>query len=114
MRRLATQIHSTVGAVLVLFAVLLGAAWWHGPGMRDEARLAEAVAETAGEVLPGPGRPAEELQAALERLARASAWTRPSSRQRATAWPGGAPLRSLRATVPGGTGRARVAGCCSR
>jgi len=69
MRRLATQIHATVVAVLVLFAALLGAAWWHGPGMRDEARLAEGAAETAGEVLPGPDRPVAELQAALERLA---------------------------------------------
>jgi signal transduction histidine kinase len=69
MRRLATQIHATVVAVLVLFAVLLGAAWWHGPGVRQEALLAEGVAETAGEMLPGPGRPVDELQAALERLA---------------------------------------------
>jgi len=69
MRRLATQIHATVVAVLVLFAALLGAAWWHGPGSREEERLAEAVAETAGEVLPGPERPVAELQSALERLA---------------------------------------------
>ena len=69
MRRLATQIHATVVAVLVLFAALLGAAWWHGPGMRDESRLAEAVAETAGEMLPGPERPVAELRSALERLA---------------------------------------------
>jgi signal transduction histidine kinase len=69
MRRLATQIHATVVAVLVLFAALLGVAWWYGPGARQEARLAEGVAETAGEMLPGPGRPVEELQGALERLA---------------------------------------------
>ena len=69
MRRLATQIHATVVAVLVLFAVLLGAGWWHGPGSREEARLAEGVAETAGEVLPGPQRPIAELQSALERIA---------------------------------------------
>ena len=69
MQRLATQIHATVVGVLVLFAALLGAAWWHGPGSREEARLAEAVAETAGEVLPGPERPPAELQKALERLA---------------------------------------------
>jgi signal transduction histidine kinase len=68
MRRLATQIHATVVAVLVLFAALVGAAWWHGPGMRDGARLAEAVAETAGEVLPGVDRPVTQLQEALERL----------------------------------------------
>lgn len=69
MRRLATQIHATVVAVLVLFAVLLGAGWWHGPGAREESRLAEGVADTASEVLPGPDRPVEELQAALGRLA---------------------------------------------
>jgi signal transduction histidine kinase len=69
MRRLATQIHATVAGVLVLFAVLLGAAWWHGPGAREESRLAEGVAETAGEVLPGPERPVEELGEALGRLA---------------------------------------------
>jgi signal transduction histidine kinase len=69
MRRLATQIHATVVAVLVLFAVLLGVAWWHGPGVRDEAKLAEGVAETAGEMLPGLERPVGELQCALERLA---------------------------------------------
>jgi len=69
MRHLATQIHATVVAVLVLFAVLLGAGWWHGPGSREEARLAEGVAETAGEFLPGPERPAAELQSTLERLA---------------------------------------------
>jgi signal transduction histidine kinase len=69
MRRLATQIHATVVGVLALLAVLLGAAWWHGPGVRREALLAEGVAETAGEILPGPDRPVEELQAALGRLA---------------------------------------------
>ena len=69
MRRLATQIHLTVFAVLVLFALLVGVIWWHGPGTREEQRLAEGVAETAGEVLPGPDRPVPELQAALERLA---------------------------------------------
>ena len=69
MRRLATQIHATIVGVLVLFAALLGAAWWHGPGVRQEALIAEGVAETAGEMLPGPDRPKGELQAALERLA---------------------------------------------
>ncbi len=69
MRRLATQIHATIVAALVLFAVLLGVAWWHGPGAQQEALLAEGVAETAGEMLPGPERPVEELRSALERLA---------------------------------------------
>ena len=88
MSRLATQIHLTIVGVLVLFAALLGAAWWHGPGSREEARLAEAVAETAGEVLPGPERPPAELQAALERLAPRFGLTRRSSRRRASGWPG--------------------------
>ncbi|HXK10801.1 MAG TPA: HAMP domain-containing sensor histidine kinase [Vicinamibacteria bacterium] len=69
MRRLATQIHATVVGVLVLFAVLLGAAWWHGVGMREQEELAEGVAVAAGELLPGPQRPPAELQAALDRLA---------------------------------------------
>jgi signal transduction histidine kinase len=70
MRRLSTQIHATVVATLALFAVAVSTAWWHGPGMRDEARLAEGVAETASEVIPGPERPAGELQSALDRFAR--------------------------------------------
>ncbi len=69
MRRLATQIHLTVVAVLVLFAILAGAAWVHGPRGRDEGRLAAAVAATVGELLPGPERPVPELQSALDRLA---------------------------------------------
>jgi signal transduction histidine kinase len=69
MRRLATQVHVTILAVLALFTLLLGVVWWHGPGAWQEARLAEGVAETAGEILPGPDRAVEELQSALERLA---------------------------------------------
>ena len=107
MRRLATQIHATVVAVLVLFAALLGAAWWHGPGMRDEARLAEAVAETAGEMLPGPERPVAELRRPSSGSPRASASTRPSSRRTASGSPGwGRRSRCRRVTGPAGTGRA--------
>ena len=69
MRRLATQIHATVVAVLVLFAILAGAAWVHGPGLRDELRLTGALALTVSERLPGPDRPREELQAEVARLA---------------------------------------------
>jgi HAMP domain-containing protein len=69
MRRLATQIHLTVVAVLLLFAVLVAAAISLGPGARHEELLTAGLADTAGELLPGPGRPAAELQAALERLA---------------------------------------------
>ncbi len=69
MRRLATQIHLTVVAVLLLFALLVGVAVSLGPGALHERRLAEGFAATAGDLLPGPGRPAAELQGALERLA---------------------------------------------
>lgn len=69
-RRLATQIHATVVGVLVLFAVLVAVAWWHGPGVREDARLGDALAATAAELLPGPQRPQQELQAAVERLSR--------------------------------------------
>ena len=68
MRRLATQIHLTIVAVLALFALLAGLAWWHIAGLREQRRFAGAVADTAAELLPGPERPAAELAAALERL----------------------------------------------
>jgi signal transduction histidine kinase len=69
MRRLATQVHLTILAVLALFTLLLGVVWWHGPAAWQESRLAEGVAETAGDILPGPDRPVAELQSALDRLA---------------------------------------------
>jgi two-component system, OmpR family, sensor histidine kinase RstB len=68
MRRLRTQIHLTIVAVLALFAVLAGAAWWHAAGLREQGQFAEAVADTAVELLPGPERPVAELQATLDRL----------------------------------------------
>jgi signal transduction histidine kinase len=68
MRRLATQIHLTIVAVLALFAVVAGAAWVHGPGLREQLLLTGAVAATVSELLPGPDRPTSELQAAVERL----------------------------------------------
>jgi signal transduction histidine kinase len=69
MRRLATQIHLAVVAALLLFSVLVAVGWWLGPGAREEQRLTDGLAATAAEVLPGPDRPAAELQASLERLA---------------------------------------------
>jgi signal transduction histidine kinase len=69
MRRIATQIHLTIVAALALFAILAGAAWIHGPGLQEQALLTGAVAYTVSELLPGPDRPASELQAAVERLA---------------------------------------------
>jgi signal transduction histidine kinase len=69
MRRLATQIHLTIAAALVLFAILAGAVWLHGPGMREEMLRTGAVADVVAQLLPGPERPREELQAEVARLA---------------------------------------------
>lgn len=68
MHRLATQIHATIVVVLAIFAVLVGVAWWHGPGVREGEQLARGLAVTAAELLPGPTRPMQELQLALGRL----------------------------------------------
>ena len=65
MRRLATQVHLTVLATLALFVLLLGLVWWHGPAAWEERRLAEGVAEMAGELLPAPDRPLAEQEARL-------------------------------------------------
>ncbi len=70
MHRLATQIHATIVGVLVLFAALVGVAWWHGPGVREDQRLAAALAATAAELLPAPEAPSPALQSAVERLSR--------------------------------------------
>ncbi len=69
MRRLSWQIHLTIVGVLALFAMLGAAAWIHGPGLRDEMRLARALTVTVAELLPGPDRPREELKDAVTRLA---------------------------------------------
>jgi len=69
MRRLSWQIHLTIVGVLALFALLGAAAWIHGPGLRDEMRMARALTVTVSELLPGKERPREELQAAVTRLA---------------------------------------------
>jgi signal transduction histidine kinase len=69
MRRLSTQIHLTIVAVLLLFALLVGSAVSLGPGARHERILTAGLAQTAAELLPAPDRPQPELEAALERLA---------------------------------------------
>jgi signal transduction histidine kinase len=69
-RRLATQIHLTIVGVLALFALLAGAAWVHGPAMRQQERLAEGLAVAVGELLPPAGARAGDQQAALDLWAR--------------------------------------------
>ena len=69
MRRLSTQIHLTIVAVLLLFALLVAGAVSLGPGARHEQILTAGLAQTAAELLPAPDRPERELEKALERLA---------------------------------------------
>jgi signal transduction histidine kinase len=69
MQRLSTQIHLTIVAVLLLFAMLVAGAVSLGPGARHERILTAGLAQTAAELLPGPERPVAELEKALERLA---------------------------------------------
>jgi signal transduction histidine kinase len=69
MRRLSTQIHLTILAVLLLFALLVASAVSLGPGARHEKLLTAGLAQTAAELLPAPDRPEPELEKALERLA---------------------------------------------
>jgi signal transduction histidine kinase len=66
MRRLYLQIYVTFLGILVLFIVLVSiASLWSPMGSYDRRALKEAV---LAEWLPGPDRPLEELQAAVERL----------------------------------------------
>ncbi len=69
MRRLAFQIYLTVVGVLLLFAVLVSVTWLVHPKAPWERDFENELGATAAELLPGPDRPAEELQEALERLA---------------------------------------------
>jgi signal transduction histidine kinase len=66
MRRLALQIYLTLVAILVLFAVLVSVAWVVHPRAPWERQFEERLGTTVGELLPGPDRPAAELQSALE------------------------------------------------
>ncbi len=69
MRRLSHQIYLTVVGVLLLFAVLISAAWTLAPARREERDLAEGYAATVAELLPPVDRPEPEVQEAVARLA---------------------------------------------
>jgi signal transduction histidine kinase len=68
MRRLVFQIYLTVVGILLLFAVLVSVAWLVHPKTPWERELETALGATAADLLPGPDRRPEELQAELERL----------------------------------------------
>jgi hypothetical protein len=68
MRRLYLQIYLTVVGCLLLFALLLSAAWVLLPESEGQRRGMEGLAELAGDLLPPADRPRPELELALERL----------------------------------------------
>jgi signal transduction histidine kinase len=59
----------TVVGVLLLFAVLVSLTWIVHPQAPWERDFAHELGAAAAEILPGPDRPTEELQATLDRLA---------------------------------------------
>jgi hypothetical protein len=66
MRRLYLQIYVTFLGILVLFIMLVSIASLLSPmGTHDRGLLKGAV---LAELLPGPDRPLDELQAVVERL----------------------------------------------
>lgn len=69
MRRLSHQIYLTVVGALLLFAVLISAAWMLSPARGEERDLAAGYAATVAELLPSADRPVQELQQAVARLA---------------------------------------------
>lgn len=69
MRRLYLQIYLTFVGILIFFGVLASIAWLLIPASSQEQQRLEGLGAALGELLPGPERPTEELQAALEGIA---------------------------------------------
>jgi signal transduction histidine kinase len=68
MRRLYLQIYVTVLGILVLFGVLVSITSLLLPTAPQDRRVLDGVGAVLGELLPGPDRPIDELQAAVEHL----------------------------------------------
>ena len=69
MHRLYLQIYLTVVGCLLLFVLLVSAAWVLLPESDRTQRGLEGLGELAGDLLPPSDRPVDELDAALARLA---------------------------------------------
>jgi signal transduction histidine kinase len=68
MRRLYLHIYVTFLGILVLFGVLVSIASLLIPTYPQDHRMLDGVGAVLGELLPGPDRSLDELQAAVERL----------------------------------------------
>lgn len=68
MRRLHVQIFLTFLGVVVLFGLLVSAAWWIGHDDEDERRSYRALRALIEEVLPPPSAPPDILEEVLARL----------------------------------------------
>jgi methyl-accepting chemotaxis protein len=68
MRKLYLQIYLTFVGILILFGALASTAWLLTHRSEEELRLFESIEVLLGDLLPGPQRPSEEMQAALERF----------------------------------------------
>ncbi len=68
MRRLYLQIYVMFLGILVLFIVLVSITSLLTPMAPQGRRVLDGVGAVLGELLPGPDRPIDELQAAVERL----------------------------------------------
>ena len=69
MRRLYLKIYAAFIAVLLLFGVLLSAAWWLLAADNQENRTLEGMGVVLGEVLPVATTPSAALQAKVDELA---------------------------------------------
>ena len=68
MRRFYLQIYFAFLGILLLFGLLVSVTWYFLPEDLDERGRLNGVGALVAELLPGPERPANELQAAVERL----------------------------------------------
>ncbi|MEE8291122.1 MAG: HAMP domain-containing protein, partial [Candidatus Tectomicrobia bacterium] len=68
MRRLYLQIYVAFLGILLLFGVLVSIAWLLIPTNPQHHLTLDGIGAVLGELLPGPDRPVDELQAALARL----------------------------------------------
>jgi len=70
MRRLYLQVYAAFLGIVLLFGLVAGAAWFTAGRTRHDAHLLRALAAMATDVVPPPGRSAEETGVDVRRLSR--------------------------------------------